>query len=86
MNRKNIPVIIMLIAGAMVSIITFIKEFEIVEKLMLLLITLVVFYGLGCLLVWTMNHFDSVNENKRKEEEKRAAEEAKAAEEEPQKN
>ena len=50
----------------------------------MLLITLIVFYGLGSLLVFTMNHFDKVNEQKRLEEEKKASEEAKLAEEEPQ--
>jgi Mn2+/Fe2+ NRAMP family transporter len=80
MNRKNLPVIIMLIAGAIISVITFIREFEVIEKLILLLVTLVVFYSLGCLLVFTMNHFDKVNEQKRLDEEKKAAEEAKLAE------
>lgn len=80
MNRKNLPLIIMLIAGAVISIITFVKDYELVEKLLLLLITLIVFYGLGSLLVFTMNYFDKVNEQKRLEEEKKAAEEAKLAE------
>lgn len=80
MERKNIPVVLMLIAGVLISIITFIKNYELVEKLLILLITLLIFYGLGCLLVATMNHFDKVNEQKRLEEEK-AAEEARKAEE-----
>ncbi len=79
MKRKNLPIIIMLIAGAVISIITFVKDYELVEKLFMLLITLIVFYGMGSLLVFTMNHFDKVNEQKRIEEE-RAAEEAKLAE------
>ena len=74
----------MLIAGAVISIIAFVRDYELVEKLLMLLITLIVFYGLGSLLVFTMNHFDKVNEQKRLEEEKKAAEEAKLAEEEPQ--
>lgn len=84
MNRKNLPLIIMLIAGAVISIIAFVRDYELVEKLLMLLITLIVFYGLGSLLVFTMNHFDKVNEQKRLEEEKKEAEEAKLAEEEPQ--
>ena len=80
MERKNIPVVLMLIAGVLISIITFIKNYELVEKLLILLITLLIFYGLGCLLVAAMNHFDKVNEQKRLEEEK-AAEEARKAEE-----
>lgn len=86
MNRKSIPIVLMLIAGAIVSIITFIKEFELLKKLVILLITLVVFYGLGSLLVFTMNYFDKVNEQKRLDEEKRVAEEAKLAETEQQGN
>lgn len=81
MKRKNLPLIIMLIAGAVISVITFIKDYELVKKLLLLLITLMVFYGLGSLLVFTMNHFDKVNEQKRLEEEKKASEEKKLEEE-----
>ena len=81
MKRKNLPLIIMLIAGAVISVITFIKDYELVKKLLLLLITLMVFYGLGSLLVFTMNHFDKVNEQKRFEEEKKASEEEMLAEE-----
>ena len=81
MKRKNLPLIIMLIAGAVISVITFIKDYELVKKLLLLLITLMVFYGLGSLLVFTMNHFDKVNEQKRLEEEKKASEEEMLAEE-----
>lgn len=86
MNRKNLPLVIMLIAGAIVSIITFARDFELLEKLLLLLITLVLFYGLGSLLVFTLNHFDKVNEQKRLEEEKKAAEEVQLAESEQQEN
>lgn len=70
MKRKNLPLIIMLIAGAITSIFTFHKGYELYEKLLMLLITLVVFYALGCLLAGTMNHFDKVNHERRLEEEK----------------
>lgn len=70
MKRKNLPLIIMLIAGAITSIFTFHKGYELYEKLLMLLITLVVFYALGSILAGTMNHFDKVNEQKRLEEEK----------------
>lgn len=70
MKRKNLPLIIMLVAGAITSIITFRKGYELQEKLLMLLITLVVFYGLGCLLAGTMNYFDKVNQERRLEEEK----------------
>lgn len=86
MNRKNIPIVLMLLAGVIVSVITFIKEFELLKKLVILLITLIMFYGMGSLLVFTMNYFDKVNEQKRLEEEKRMAEEAKPAEIQQQEN
>ena len=81
MKRKNLPLIIMLIAGAITSIIAFRKGYELQEKLLMLLITLVVFYGLGCLLAGTMNYFDKVNEEKRLEEEKADEQRKKDAEE-----
>ena len=78
MNRKNIPMVLMLLAGAVTCIITFIQKYTMVEKLAILLAVLVVFYLLGSVLVWTLNYFDMQNEQKRKEEgeviEKEAAE------------
>ncbi len=70
MKRKNLPLIIMLIAGAITSIITFHKGYALHEKLLMLLFTLLVFYALGCLLAGTMNYFDKVNQERRLEEEK----------------
>lgn len=81
MKRKNLPLIIMLSAGAITSIATYVKGYELLEKLLMLLVTLVVFYGLGCLLVGTMNHFDKVNEDRKKAEIK-ATEEAENSSEE----
>lgn len=78
MNRKNIPMVLMLLAGAVTCIITFIQKYTMVEKLAILLAVLVLFYLLGSVLVWTLNYFDMQNEQKRKEEgeviEKEAAE------------
>ncbi len=70
MNRKNLPVIIMLVAGAIASITAFIKNWGISQKLFVLLLTLVVFYGLGVLLEKTLDYFDTVNERRQWEEEK----------------
>lgn len=68
MNRKNIPLVLMLSAGAITCIITFIQRYTIVEKLAVLLAVLVLFYLLGSVLVWTLNYFDMQNEQKLKEE------------------
>lgn len=81
MKRKNWPIVIMLFAGAITSIVTFVRGMEMVEKLLWLLLTLLIFYGLGCLLVNVMNSFDKENERKLQEEKKKAAEEEKQAQE-----
>lgn len=72
MNRKTMPLVLMLVAGAIVSIITFIKGYSIVNKLLALLIVLVLFYFLGSVLRWTLDYFDRQNEEKRKAEEAEA--------------
>lgn len=68
MNRKNIPLLLMLPAGAVTFIITFIQKYAMVEQLAILLAVLVLFYLLGSILVWTLDYFDRQNEKKRKEE------------------
>ena len=68
MNRKNLPMLLMLLAGAITCIITFIRDYAMVEKLGILFGVLVLFYLLGSILVWTLNYFDMQNEKKRKEE------------------
>lgn len=68
MNRKMIPPLLMLSAGAVTCIITFIKRYTILEKLLTLFISLLVFYLLGSILKWTLDYFDKVNEKKQAEE------------------
>lgn len=62
MNRKNLPLILMLVAGVVTSIITFIKQYTMVQKLFALLVTLVVFYALGSLIRWLLDTFQAQNE------------------------
>lgn len=68
MNRRNLPLVLMLLAGAVTCIITFIQDYAMTERLVILLAVLVLFYLLGCILVWTLNFFDRQNEEKRKSE------------------
>lgn len=68
MNRKNLPLILMLTAGAVTCIITFIRHYSTVEKLASLLVVLVLFYLLGSILKWTLDYFDRQNEKKRQQE------------------
>lgn len=68
MNRKNLPLVLMLSAGAVICIITIIRKFSMLTRLSLLLGVLVLFYLLGSILVWTLNYFEEQNEKKRREE------------------
>lgn len=68
MNRKNLPLLLMLTAGAVTCIVTFIRKYSILERMASLLAVLVLFYLLGSILKWTLDHFDMQNERKRQEE------------------
>lgn len=61
MNRRYLPLLLMLVAGAVTSIITFIKNYTMIQKLIALLVVLLIFYGLGTLLKWMLDTFDAQN-------------------------
>ena len=73
MNRKMLPLIMMLVAGSITSIATFIRNDTILEKLIALLITLLVFYGLGRFIENMLDSFERHNEKVRLEQEKAVA-------------
>lgn len=58
----------MLTAGAVACIITFIQKDTVLEKTVILLVVFLLFYFLGSVLVWTLDHFEEQNEKKRQEE------------------
>lgn len=68
MNRKTMPLMLMLTAGAVTCVITFIKQYSIVNKLLSLLVSLLVFYLLGSIMKWTLDLFDRQNEKRQAEE------------------
>lgn len=68
MNRKNLPLLLMLTAAAVTSIITFIRQYSMLEKLVSLFVVMLVFYALGSVLKWTLDYFDKQNEKRRLEE------------------
>lgn len=68
MNRKNIPLLLMLTAGAVTCIITYIKKYPVNVQLVALFAVLLVFYVLGSVLIWTVGYFEKQNEEKRGEE------------------
>lgn len=68
MNRKKMPLFLMLVAGSVTCIITFIQKYSILEKLVSLFVVLLIFYFLGSLLKWTLDYFDEQNAKKNAEE------------------
>ena len=68
MNRKILPLLLMLTAGAVTCIITYIERYPLFDKLLALFVVLLVFYLLGSVLKWTLDFFEMQNEEKLKEE------------------
>lgn len=68
MNRKNLPLILMLVAGAVTCIISLIQNYSIFRSLVHLFIVLVVFFILGSIMKWTLDYFDRENEKRNQEE------------------
>ena len=68
-KMKNIPFILMLVAGSITSIMTYIFQYEIKTALLVLLSVLLVFYCLGLLLINVIISFDKKNAEERKAKE-----------------
>ncbi len=62
MKRKLLPLTMMLVAGLVTVIITFIRDCSIIYKLVSLLIVFLVFYIIGSVIVYVLNYFDKVNQ------------------------
>lgn len=72
MNRKLVPIILMLIAGAIASIITYVRDFELTEMLWILSGVLILFYIIGLGIKKVLDIFDEQikeAEEKEKQEE-----------------
>ena len=68
MNRRNLPLLLMLTAAAVTSIITFIRQYSMLQKLVSLFVVMLIFYMMGNALKWTLDYFDKQNEKRRLEE------------------
>ena len=68
-KMKNIPFILMLVAGSITSIMTYIFQYEIKTALLVLLSVLLVFYCFGLLLVNVIISFDKKNEEEQRAKE-----------------
>ena len=80
MGKKDLPLIVMLVAGAVTCIITFVKNYSVLGKLVSLFVVLLIFYILGSILEYLINKFEKQNEEKKKAEEQAAKEAEEKAE------
>ncbi len=70
MNRKFLPLVLMLVAGAVTCFITYLKGCSIITKVGSMLVVLLIFYVLGSVLKYTLDTFEKANEKKAAEAEK----------------
>lgn len=68
MNRKNLPLILMLVAGAVTCIISLIQNYSFLRSLVHLFVVLVVFFFLGSVMKWALDSFERENEKNNQEE------------------
>lgn len=68
MNRNNLPLVLMLVTGAITCVINLVRGYPMLNQLTALFIVLVLFYILGSILKWTLDYFDKQNEQKAAEE------------------
>lgn len=78
MNRRMLPLLFMLISGAITCVATWIHGYSALEKLIYLLVVMLIFGTLGSVLQRTINYFDKQNQKRLAEEEKERAEKEKA--------
>lgn len=81
MDRKNIPIIMMLVAGVITCIITFLQKYSIIKKLVVLFVVLILFYGMGTLIKWAFDSFEKHNSEVAVPSEEEIAEEEEEEEE-----
>ena len=77
MNRRMLPLLFMLISGAITCVATWIHGYSALEKLIYLLVVMLIFGTLGSVLQRTINYFDKQNQKRLAEEEKERADGAK---------
>ena len=80
MARNSIAVTLMLFAGAITSIIVFIKDYTLPHRMLALVTSLLVFYTLGIIIQKVLRKFDKENRERREREAREAKEAEKAAE------
>ena len=73
MNSKNMPLVLMLIAGACTCIVTLVRNYSMLAGLVALFAVMLLFYCLGSLIRMLLDRFDRQNEEKAKQEQEEKA-------------
>ena len=69
MNKKYIPVMLMLVGGLVTVVITFVNNYSIIAKLGWLLAVMAVLYFVGSIVINIIQRFEDANQKKLEEEE-----------------
>lgn len=85
MDRRKIPVVLTLTAGAISMILSMIRNDSLLRRAVSLLIVVIVFYLLGRLLQWFLDYFDEQNEKLKQQEGEMVEKDSSASEESEQK-
>ena len=65
MERRSIPVIITLVAGAISLLISMFQNYSLLKRTIILFFTFLIFYLLSSLLIYLLDYFDEQNEKKK---------------------
>lgn len=75
MNKKNLPLLLMLVAGIVSCIYTFILQYSTLKKLVYLFIVMLVVYFLSSIIMWVVDCFIAESEKQLNNEEGEVIEE-----------
>ena len=68
MNRRLVPLILMLIAGAITTVMSFASGYSLRDKLLVLFLVLLIFYFLGSFIRFLLDYFDKQNAEREEKE------------------
>jgi len=80
MNRRQIPVVITLTAGALSMIFSMIRNESMIRRSITLLVVVIVFYLVSRFFQWVLDYFDAQNEKLKQQEGEMVEKDPSAAE------
>lgn len=68
MDRRKLPLILMLIAGLVTVILTYLWNYTIPRKLACVFFVMLIFYLIGSVILWVLNRFEKEIEERQESE------------------